>query len=180
MCTDIKIFEFKKARKVPVEIDTFQLTNDIWENMKTNCVDGSIFINNYLLQIGLDGETQEKIFFIDTLENADHLFKAKLNDWLIKGVDGEIYACKPEIFEKTYNLNSKNELIINDSLKHLLSKNSILEQLGHCVKVSESIALPLQDIEDFETEDFEKINEIWAFITELGESQEYKIPEYQG
>ena len=104
MTIDIQIFEFITARKKPVEIDTFQLTDDVWERLKTNCIDGSMFINNYILQIGLDGETVEKIFFIDTLEKADHLFKAKLNDWLIKGVKGEIYACKPDIFKKTYDI----------------------------------------------------------------------------
>jgi hypothetical protein len=24
------------------------------------------------------------------------------NDWIIKGVNGEFYPCKPDIFEKTY------------------------------------------------------------------------------
>lgn len=24
------------------------------------------------------------------------------NDWIIKGVNGEVYPCKPDIFEKTY------------------------------------------------------------------------------
>ncbi len=27
---------------------------------------------------------------------------ARLGDWLIKGVNGEFYPCKPDIFEKTY------------------------------------------------------------------------------
>ena len=28
--------------------------------------------------------------------------EASLGDWIIKGVNGEFYPCKPEIFEKTY------------------------------------------------------------------------------
>jgi hypothetical protein len=27
---------------------------------------------------------------------------AEENDWVIKGVKGELYPCKPEIFEMTY------------------------------------------------------------------------------
>jgi hypothetical protein len=27
---------------------------------------------------------------------------ASIGDWIIKGVSGEFYPCKPEIFEKTY------------------------------------------------------------------------------
>jgi hypothetical protein len=29
---------------------------------------------------------------------------ASWGDWIIKGVEGEIYPCKPHIFEKTYEL----------------------------------------------------------------------------
>jgi hypothetical protein len=28
--------------------------------------------------------------------------KASAEDWIIKGVNGEFYPCKPDIFEKTY------------------------------------------------------------------------------
>ncbi len=28
--------------------------------------------------------------------------KADKGDWIIKGVNGEFYPCKPDIFEKTY------------------------------------------------------------------------------
>jgi len=38
---------------------------------------------------------------IPTLE-GDH--RANLNDWIIKGVQGEFYPCKPDIFEQTYQL----------------------------------------------------------------------------
>lgn len=36
---------------------------------------------------------------IDTLEGK---MTAKPNDWIIKGVKGEVYPCKPDIFEATY------------------------------------------------------------------------------
>lgn len=37
--------------------------------------------------------------FIKTLEGGMYITK---NDWIIKGVNGEFYPCKPDIFEKTY------------------------------------------------------------------------------
>ena len=37
---------------------------------------------------------------IPTLE-GDH--KANVGDWIIKGVNGEFYPCKPDIFAKTYD-----------------------------------------------------------------------------
>lgn len=36
---------------------------------------------------------------IPTLEGEMH---ASAGDWIIKGVKGEIYPCKPDIFEATY------------------------------------------------------------------------------
>lgn len=41
-----------------------------------------------------------KIFaVIDTLEGS---MKAGVGDYIIRGVNGEFYPCKPDIFEKTY------------------------------------------------------------------------------
>ena len=37
-----------------------------------------------------------KIFALEGKMNAD------INDWIIKGVKGEFYPCKPDIFESTY------------------------------------------------------------------------------
>jgi hypothetical protein len=38
---------------------------------------------------------------IKTLEGV---MTANIGDWIIQGVNGEIYPCKPDIFEKTYEL----------------------------------------------------------------------------
>lgn len=38
---------------------------------------------------------------IDTLEGT---MKANVGDWVIKGIEGEMYPCKPSIFEQTYEL----------------------------------------------------------------------------
>lgn len=37
---------------------------------------------------------------VDTLEGK---MKASPGDYIIKGVQGELYPCKPDIFEKTYD-----------------------------------------------------------------------------
>jgi hypothetical protein len=44
---------------------------------------------------------------IETLEGT---MLASPNDWIIKGVNGEFYPCKPDIFEKTYEV-IKNILV---------------------------------------------------------------------
>lgn len=44
--------------------------------------------------------TQDAVI-IDTLEG---LMLASPGDWIIRGVKGEFYPCKPDIFEATYEL----------------------------------------------------------------------------
>lgn len=43
-------------------------------------------------------------FEIHTLEGV---MKGKPGDWIIVGVEGEIYACDYRIFQKTYDLHSQ-------------------------------------------------------------------------
>lgn len=43
----------------------------------------------------------DKEIDIVTLEGTMH---ANVGDWIITGVNGEQYPCKPDIFEKTYEL----------------------------------------------------------------------------
>lgn len=42
---------------------------------------------------------------INTLEGEMY---AKPCDWIIKGIAGEFYPCKPDIFEKTYEIVEEN------------------------------------------------------------------------
>jgi len=46
-------------------------------------------------------ENGKPILKIPTLEGV---MIASLNDYIIVGVKGEVYPCKPDIFEKTYEL----------------------------------------------------------------------------
>jgi len=43
--------------------------------------------------------TEDDGLAINTLEGT---MKASVGDWIIKGVRGEFYPCKPDIFEATY------------------------------------------------------------------------------
>lgn len=48
---------------------------------------------------------------IPTLEGPH---KASWGDWIIKGIQGEFYPCKPDIFEATYEKVEPNESNSND------------------------------------------------------------------
>ena len=43
-------------------------------------------------------QTNEEVY-IQTLEGV---MKANPGDWIIRGVKGELYPCKPDVFEATY------------------------------------------------------------------------------
>lgn len=50
----------------------------------------------------LSFEAKDDIYYsIETLEGK---MTANPGDWIIQGVNGELYPCKPDIFEKTYEL----------------------------------------------------------------------------
>ena len=83
------------ARKKPVEIETIQFT-DKQKDMAYNFVR----CNCYADRDG-DGNPTLKI---KTLEGD---MTASLGDWIIKGVNGEFYPCKPDVFEKTYDIVGK-------------------------------------------------------------------------
>ena len=75
-----------KYRKRPVEIEAVQWTSrNVVEMAKF--MGGSIMVNHL----------HELI--IETLEGD---MRASPYDWIIKGVRGEFYPCKPHIFVETY------------------------------------------------------------------------------
>jgi len=81
-----------KYRKKPVIIDAIQWTGKNTSAIRQFCP--------VAVRIYYDGR-KIAYLLIPTLE-GDH--QANKNDWIIKGIKGEFYPCKPDIFEATYEL----------------------------------------------------------------------------
>jgi len=83
-----------RYRKKPVVIDAIQWTG----NNTKDCIDflGNSF-GGQMLERSINGKREITIL---TLE-GQHI--ASKNDYLIRGAAGEHYACKPDIFVKTYD-----------------------------------------------------------------------------
>ena len=79
-----------KYRKKPVVIEARQLTPLSMESIEAWC-GGSIK--------GIKLPPEKRCIDIQTLEGE---MRAQMGDWVIKGVKGEFYPCKPDIFEMTY------------------------------------------------------------------------------
>jgi hypothetical protein len=94
-------------RKKPVVVEAFQMTEDrrrdssewpewlnaAWQKGISN--NGALYPKDHPFSDGTDP------LMINTLEG---MHEVSWNDYIIKGVDGELYPCKPGIFKKTYEL----------------------------------------------------------------------------
>ena len=84
-----------KYRKKPVVIEAVQWTGDNGEEIYNFCGNYAQFATS---DLGL-GNVMSYRLSIETLEG---FMEASTGDYIIKGVNGEFYPCKPDIFEKTY------------------------------------------------------------------------------
>ena len=82
-------------RKKPVVIEAVQLTAETVQE----CYDFVGAKGNFQ-ECGMGIDPADGQFKITTLEGVH---TASVGDWIIKGVNGEFYPCKPDIFEKTYD-----------------------------------------------------------------------------
>ena len=89
-----------KYRKKPVVIEAFQYDGDLMDS------NGKYYVPEWAAKAYEDGvmyfgefDGQPGGLLIETLEGVHH---ASVGDYIIQGVNGELYPCKPDIFEKTY------------------------------------------------------------------------------
>jgi len=94
-----------KFRKKPIEIEAFQMTRERWE---TN-VDWPQWLHKaWNKEFGEVGALSRKNFIDDDTNGLRILtlegyHSVSWDDWIIQGIKGELYPCKPDIFEATYD-----------------------------------------------------------------------------
>ena len=98
----------KKYKKRPISIEALQWTGDNPEEVREFVGDSLSYdinvdiemIKEYVNKRGdLNDNETESYFVIKTLE-GNHL--TTIGDYIIKGVRGEFYPCKEDIFLETY------------------------------------------------------------------------------
>ena len=77
----------KKYKKKPVVIEAVQFVGDN--------------LNEVVDFVGRNNSIFATKDFID-ISTLEGVMRANLKDYIIKGVNGEFYPCKPDIFYKTY------------------------------------------------------------------------------
>lgn len=93
-----------KYRKRPIEIEAVQWTGDNVDEVLALvplAKDGEFDLPNDDMYVkpGIGHMPSQGKLYIPTLEGT---MTANLGDWIIRGVKGELYPCKPDIFEQTY------------------------------------------------------------------------------
>ena len=90
-----------KYRKKPVVIEAFQMTkehrwdNSEWPNWLNQAWNREPSdVNSFYY-----GLIKKENLFIHTLEGTH---KVTFGDYIIQGIKGELYLCKPDIFEESY------------------------------------------------------------------------------
>lgn len=79
-------------RKKPVVIDAIQFIDDPQRICEIQEFAGKDLRVDY-------SDKDNPVLKIETLEGT---MTASVGDYIIKGVNGEFYPCKPDIFDKTY------------------------------------------------------------------------------
>lgn len=86
-----------KYRKKPVEVEAFQIE---WDTMDRRWYPKWFYD---AIKSGKVYQKRNPDYPVEcTIRTLEGEMDADLGDYIIKGVNGELYPCKPDIFDKTY------------------------------------------------------------------------------
>ena len=79
----------QKYRKKPVVIEAVQITDETFDAPHPN-------------PLHVRGVVYDPIAKTVTINTLEGVMTGRIGDWIIRGVNGELYPCKPDVFAKTY------------------------------------------------------------------------------
>ena len=91
---------------------------------------------------------REKFGVIGTLESPNHLVTP--GDWIITGVKGELYPCKPDIFEATYAPETKlvAQLVAAQAVPSSVIAGAIFDFAGYLITLPQKAAIHCSEVHD--------------------------------
>jgi len=96
-----------KYRKRPVVIEAMHFAGDTYDTVpvyqwvEAN-TQGSFDVNDPTAPVPASGVSIDAATGFMVIATLEGVMQVKLGDYVIKGVQGEFYPCKPDIFEATY------------------------------------------------------------------------------
>ncbi|PCE13279.1 hypothetical protein [Enterococcus faecium] len=118
-----------KYRKKPVIIEAVQFDRSKAEKDVAKYYPMVTDLASSTTALGV--EEREDRFFISTLDGSMTVIDG---DYIIQGVEGEFYPCKPDIFEKTYDVASQPPQL-NDNQKIVLEWLKLTAPTGKPMQV---------------------------------------------
>lgn len=142
-----------KYRKKPIVVEAFRYDGDLID------INGNYYVPDWAIEafekdVLFYDEHNDHPFelFIKTLEGINHV---SVGDYIVKGTQGELYPCKPDIFEQVYeeidNVEAQEEkkTYLSEYLKeHNCSYKEFMEQQeiydGFCPVGLEEAPCPIE------------------------------------
>lgn len=118
-----------KYRKKPVIIEAVQFDRSKAEKDVAKYYPMVTDLASSTTALGV--EEREDRFFISTLDGSTTVIDG---DYIIQGVEGEFYPCKPDIFEKTYDVASQPPQL-NDNQQNVLQWLKLTAPTGKPMQV---------------------------------------------
>jgi hypothetical protein len=116
-----------KFRKKPMVIEAIQLT----EEQAVLCLcDKQPIFGKHMVSGTYHPEKRTCSHAYANIQTLEGLMRADMGDWIIKGVNGELYPCKPDIFDKTYEpvegqqMSKQDGMTATDRARELLELRS--------------------------------------------------------
>lgn len=81
-----------KFRKIPVVIEARRFSGDAEAHKLARWCGGQVHLASTLVDV----------YFVIDIPTLEGTMRAEPGDWIIRGVEGEFYPCKPGIFAETY------------------------------------------------------------------------------
>lgn len=88
-------------RKKPIVIEAHHFVDGVWSADHVPDWYTEAFMANKIMHHADDSSWKAPITHA-TIQTSEGPMRAELGDWIIKGVKGEIYPCKQDIFDITY------------------------------------------------------------------------------
>jgi hypothetical protein len=83
-------------RKKPVVIEAYEFQNRVGPDTRPQWIVDAIKAGTVRFHPQPSGPPHL------TIETLEGIMRAECGDWIIRGVKGELYPCKPDIFASTY------------------------------------------------------------------------------
>jgi hypothetical protein len=95
-----------KYRKKPIEVEAVRWRGNNIDEVRAFVAEDDRWMDgiNVIYNVGGPGLGYTPAIGTLDIPTLEGMMTASAGDWIIRGVQGEIYPCKPNIFEATYEM----------------------------------------------------------------------------